>query len=702
MLNKQNVKDIYPLSPMQESMLFQSLIEPDSLAYFEQTSFQINGIFNVDTFKESIEILFQKYDILRSVFIHKNVTRPFQVALKSIKQEVSFNDISDFKTENKKEYLEQLKEKDKTNPFNLAQDVLMRTQVVKVSENTFEVVWSHHHILMDGWCMSIIINDFLDCYECLINNSEYQYAAPVPYSKYIKWIEKQNKAETLNLWKEHLTNVEEPSSLNTYGQKSDFYKKELLEFEVGANKMSQIDEVCKNLGITKNTFFQVFWGVLLSKYNYSDIATFGTVVSGRPAEISGVESILGLFINTIPNVIDTRLKSVKEILIQSQNDSVKLLGKEFLPLSEVQAQSDLGNNLFDHILIYENYPSSIEPENIDASKYGFSIQNVTTFEQTNYDLNVIFLPNKNDFKIKLDYNSNVYGSTFLTQFISRYLHIINTFLSNSEVKTSELKLNIDEDDKLIECPVLIKETTVAKFIETSNERSADIAIYGLTKNYTYQELNERSNQFAHYLNESKNIKSGDSIILYLNRSIDSVVSILAALKLNATYIPIDKSNPIDRLNYIIDDSNSKLIISDESSDYSVDTVNISEVEFSQFSKDNIDESTLKSRAYIIYTSGSTGAPKGCQITHENLANYISWASEYYLSDKNIEGNTALYTSLSFDLTVTSIFLPLTQGKSISIFGNQLSIEETLTQVFSNSKIDLVKRKTTFVFYNLKC
>lgn len=690
MLNKLNVKDIYPLSPMQESMLFQSLVEPDSLAYFEQTSFTIKGDFNIDKFKESIGLLFEKYDILRSIFIHKNVSRPFQVVLKKNTQNVNFIDISDFKLENQKEYLEQLKVKDRLNPFNLSNDVLMRTQVVKIAESTFEITWSHHHILMDGWCMSIIIKDFLDCYECLIKNEVYQFTTPIPYSTYIKWIETQDQDETLKLWKEYLAKAEQPTSVNTYGTKSDTFKKAQLEFDIDANKIAKIDEVCKDFGITKNTFFQSFWGVLLSKYNYSDKAIFGTVVSGRPTEIMGVETILGLFINTIPCIVDSSFKYVKDILIHNQNTNAELLGKDFIPLSEVQSQSDLGNNLFDHILVYENYPSSIEPENIDSSKYGFSIENVSTFEQTNYDLTVIFLPKGNNFKIKLDFNSEVYDPAFLAKYLKHYIEVIDQFLLNNLIETSQLKLEKEEDDYLVLRPEYINETIVSKFIKTSIQRPNEIAIYDLNESYTYKDLNERSNQLANYLKESKNIKSGDSIVLHLDRSVDSIICILAIIKLNATYIPIDKSNPIDRLNYIIHDSNSKLLISDEPNAYPIDSIDITELDFSQFSTENIDESSLDSRVYIIYTSGSTGTPKGCQITHKNLANYISWASDYYLSEKNINGNTALYSSLSFDLTVTSIFLPLTQGKSISIYGNQLSIEETLTQIFSNSKIDLVK------------
>ena len=697
MLNKQNIKDIYPLSPMQEGMLFHNLIDGDSTAYFEQSTYTINGKLDFTLFVQSINALIERHDILRTVFVHKNVSKPFQVVLKNVDFKITEKDLSHLSEKEQVVAFDKLKQADFDRPFKLDKDVLLRITLVQVGPQKHKVIWSHHHILMDGWCMGVLIVEFLHIYKSLLNGKTPSLNPPVPYVDYIKWLEKQDKNNSKSYWKNYLADVTERNSLPSFSKKEKSgYEKCILKFTLPQQLTEGIKALGVTHGITPNIVFQTTWGILLQRYNFSEQGVFGAVVSGRPPEIPGVSSIMGLFINTIPVKVNaSSTEKFVDIAKQVQRDASDKLAHEHLSLADIAEQSPLKKDLIDHILVYENFPVSMDIENLDVKEYGFTINDIDTFEQTNYDLNVIFFPKGNDLHIKYDFNTLVYPEDVIKEVHQHYCHILEQVIQNKSLSEISLLDEAAKNEQLaqsVENPFDEPDVTVLNlFHEQVKAQPNAIAVNFEGKSLSYQELEVSSNRLAAVLINEYAINKGDIVALLADRSENLIVSILAILKAGAAYVPIDTGNPTDRIAYMLEDSGAKLLITDRNEEFSVPVFDISSIDRLSDHPLLTNRASLSDLAYIIYTSGSTGKPKGCKLTHANLLSYLNWANDYYFTNSAAEGHSCLFTSLSFDLTITSIFTPLIRGKQLTIYPQNWEIKELLKAVFSDdAPTDFVK------------
>ena len=269
----------------------------------------------------------------------------------------------------------------------------MRLHVIDLSEGEYEFIWSHHHILMDGWCVSVLINDFNELLSAAIAGRELKLAPALPYANYINWLKAIDRESSLGYWKDYLSGYSSLAEIPFKATTGDTtYVESSEHLQIGGDLFKKVDALCTQLGITQNTFVQGVWGYLLSRYNNTNDVVFGAVVSGRPADLAGVEEMIGLFINTIPvrvkyDLDDTPVKLLKSL----QEQSIQSTSHHYMNLSEVQSQSELGMELIDHIMIFENYAVK-ELENEGAlnsqGEEGLSIESVEVFERTNYDFNI--------------------------------------------------------------------------------------------------------------------------------------------------------------------------------------------------------------------------------------------------------------------------------------------------------------------------
>ena len=203
-MNKNNIKQIYPLSPMQEGMLFSKLLNNDNKTYFEQLSFKIIGDFRIDIFEQTMNKLVEKYDVFRSLFIYENQKRPFQVVFKKAKTKVKYEDFSSLQYEKRELAINEFKKKDIERGFDLSKEIAIRSSIIKVNNNEYTCILSFHHIILDGWSLPIVLNDILEIYTSLKNNNDIVIKNVAEYSNYIKWVESQSKESALKYWKDYL------------------------------------------------------------------------------------------------------------------------------------------------------------------------------------------------------------------------------------------------------------------------------------------------------------------------------------------------------------------------------------------------------------------------------------------------------------------------------------------------------------------
>ncbi|MDM8517685.1 condensation domain-containing protein, partial [Desulfobacterales bacterium HSG16] len=402
MFAKKNVKNIYALTPMQEAMLFQALYDSSSSAHFEQSFYHISGKLDVQIFEAAWNEIVRRHDILRTIFVHKDVPRPLQIVLKKRSINFNFEDISSLPKKEQDKYFEKQKEEDWLKPFVLSKDILMRVSLFKTGDRSFNVLWSFHHILIDGWSNSIIYNEFYQIYKDLSKGIKPGLKPTVPFALYIRWLKEQDNNAAELYWREYLSGYNQPIGLpRKIAEEQTAYHAKTFCFELDEKVTAALQKTASKNHVGFNTVIQTMWGILLGQYNDPNDSVFGAVVSGRPAEIQGIENMVGLLINLIPVRIQfDPLQSFKEIMLKVHDNSIKSKPFHHCSLASIQAETTLKQNLLDHVLVFENYPmeesatktSNEKNEKNEKQDDTFIIDQFEHADHTNYDLNIQIAP----------------------------------------------------------------------------------------------------------------------------------------------------------------------------------------------------------------------------------------------------------------------------------------------------------------------
>jgi non-ribosomal peptide synthase protein (TIGR01720 family) len=454
-LNSQyDIEDLYLLSPMQEGMLFHALYDNASAGYFEQISYTLEGEVDESLIEQSINQLIRRHPTLRTLFLHQGFERPIQLVLKERKPEFYYQDLRDLEKEHEiQTFIREFKERDQQRLFDVSKDTLMRAALFRVDNNRFELTWSLHHIIMDGWCLSIVDNEFSEIYQSLKESRAPRLEPVTPYSRYIRWIEAQDSQAAKNYWQEYLQGYEQTASLPKKILTAQYdYITEHEVLELTAEQMKELKHLARKYQVTMNTLMRVTWGILLAKYNGRQDVVFGAVVSGRPPDIQGVNMIIGLFINTIPVRIRFDNKTTFARLIKDvQAQAVESEHYHHYPLASIQADHPLKQQLLDHLFTFQNYQKSEDIAQLSgkthlkketAGNQFLNLRNTEAFERTNYDFNILVIPGET-LKIIFQYNSNVHVNSMVTKLVRQWQDIVDQVISSETIEINEIKISFD-------------------------------------------------------------------------------------------------------------------------------------------------------------------------------------------------------------------------------------------------------------------
>jgi amino acid adenylation domain-containing protein/non-ribosomal peptide synthase protein (TIGR01720 family) len=668
---KFKLEDVYPLSPLQQGLYYHWLSSPE--AYFEQMSYQLTGNLDIEKIAQSYHALVSRHAMLRTCFREDYGQGLLQVVQKSVPSTFRYTDLSG----EEKAAVEAFKEEDKARGFDLNSGSQMRLTVIGLGNNLYEFIWSHHHILMDGWCISVLINEFYEIYNSLVQEREARLDKVYPYSSYIKWLSSVNRENSFRYWNGYLAGYDTINSLPRIKEKEEgepLHRE--LQFPLDASVRQSMKTLCEELGVTENTFIQMAWGILLGRYNNTDDVVFGTVVSGRPPEVEGVEQMIGLFINTIPvRVRADRKKTAKEILKEVQQVSIEGMGHHYTQLAEIQAQSQLGRDLVDHLLLFENYPVQEKVKDDLAAQAGeddLTLLSATISDQNNYDFTLVVLPGET-ITISFRYNARVYDdgtmerlqrhfSTLVQQVVEQPAKAIGTIEYLGETEKNQLLLSFNDTAEEFSAG----KTIVSLFEERAAQHPGHTAVVCEDRALTYAELNEQADRLAGYLRKTYNTAADDLVGILLDRSEKMIIAVLGVLKAGAAYVPIDPDYPRDRKEYMIQDSALKVLITQtdyffESMEFFSGDVFAIDIQLDtlEANDEQLTAPAPGSLAYVIYTSGSTGKPKGVMIGHKAIANTVQSQQRIFGAK---EGEHCLqFASLSFDASVSEIFVALCSG-----------------------------------------
>jgi iturin family lipopeptide synthetase C len=447
---KYPVKDIWPLSPMQEGIYFIVLVEDSSFAYFEQMSYHLHGHLNIPYVENSLNELLKRYDILRTAFIHETFDCPLQIVLTERKIDFYYKDIRNLTDKKEKAaFIEQFKVQDKQRYFDLGKDVLIRVSILQPKNYEYEFIWSFHHILIDGWCVGILISDFLEIYNSFLEGRACQLPNLKQFNEYLRWLEKQDREAPKNYWRKYLEAYHQAVVIP--GMNADIdnhaeYKRERVILRIEKEETAVLNDLARKNQVTVNTIVQTVWGILLGKYNYTQDIVFGIVVSGRPTEVDEIESMVGLFLNVVP--LRVRFKEdvmFNDLLRQIQEDTINMNQYHYLPLAEIQSLSSLKKNLINHALVFENYPLyENKQENNPTDKKGVKLEitEIDAFEQGNYNFFLAVLPGET-LRMALEYNGNVYDSPGIEKIASHFKSILDQIIDNPFIEIQNIKISQD-------------------------------------------------------------------------------------------------------------------------------------------------------------------------------------------------------------------------------------------------------------------
>lgn len=697
--------DVYVLSPMQENMLFHALYDSEADHYFQQLVCSIHGDLDINLTRQSFDHLVSRYDVLRTAFLHQGYARPIQVVVKDRPIDFQFEDIREAcKSEDRQKIIESRKQRDKSRKFDLSEDALMRLYVLQTGDEEYEFIWSHHHIIMDGWCMGIIANEFKVVYANLKRGSAIKLAEAIPYSRYIKWLENFDSPGAALYWDSYLANYDTAAVL----PKHDFLEKNARSAELRSRQLvisdaqrKLVNQVSLKFGVTLSCLLQSVWGILLMRYNNAKDVVFGLVVSGRNSEVEGIESMVGLFVNTIPVRIKVEDETtIADLLRKVQASALESEQHHYYPLSDIQSSSELGNGLFSHIVVIENFPVGEEIRSSRLSKSEFEFGEVEFNERTNYDLTVVVIPG-DEIKVRIDYDPSVHSDGLIDSVLMQFERILEQVISKPDIQVRHLQiLSKDESFHLLNqfngtsAYYPKQETVLSLFERKAKEFPNNVAIKYEDVTISYEDLDKMAGGIARYLMRSASVKKGDVVGVMLQRDEWLVPTILGILKAHAAYLPIDPTYPQKRVAAIIHDANLKFLITRGALPLGVISSSVTCINLDVVIQDIVhNNSSLPdpyvdagALAYVIYTSGSTGAPKGVMVEHGALMNYVYWASRFYV--RSTTATFALYTSISFDLTITSIFVPLITGGCILVYNENAN--DALIEKVINGDADIIK------------
>ncbi|MDB9527412.1 amino acid adenylation domain-containing protein [Oscillatoria sp. CS-180] len=675
--NGQGVADLYPLSPVQQGILFHTLYAPESSSYFNQLSATLRGRLNVPAFQQAWQQMIERHPALRSTIHWEDLETPLQQVHRRVVLpwvEVDWRHLSPSEQQRQ---LDATMQADRSRGFALDQAPLMRCFLARIEEEAYRIVWSFHHLLTDGWCLSIMLREVLAFYTA----GDQLPLLPIapPYRHYLTWLQAQATQHAQIYWQEQLQGFTAPTQLglertgDRSGDRSDAADFRQAQRLLSVNLTQALRQVAQQHRLTLNTVIQGAWAMVLAGYSGSTDVVFGATVSGRPTDLANADQMVGVFINTLPVRVRVAAEQLLPWLQALQLQQVEQQRYAYSSLVDIQGCSEVprGVPLFETILVFENYPFDA-PLGSEAS--GLAVEAIQGFEPTHYPLTLVVVPEP-----VLSFHMTYDAARFAPDVIDRLLIHMQTVLSaiakqpNRGLGEFSL-LTVEERQHIL---FGWNETTVPPSPDRSFldqfaaqvARTPDaVAIAAIDQRLSYAELDSQSNQLAHYLRR-QGVGIDIPVGLCLQRSPLMAVALLGVLKAGGAYVPLDPTYPQERLAWMIDDVGMSVLLTQTSLRDKLPAtapVICLETAASLIAQEPVSAPSislsLESLFYIIYTSGSTGRPKGIALPHRAIANLMQW----HIDTLSQGVGVLQFASLSFDASIHEMFAAWATGGTLHL------------------------------------
>ncbi|SDP99076.1 non-ribosomal peptide synthase domain TIGR01720/amino acid adenylation domain-containing protein, partial [Lentzea jiangxiensis] len=675
--------DAYPLSPLQQGMLFHAVESPDSGVYWTQDVRELSGALDVDALRAAWQLVLDRHPALRTAFVWQGVREPLQVVVGDVQVPFEVHDWTD--VEDTDAAVEELLAGDRARGCDLTAAPLLRVHVARGRDRHW-VLLAFHHLYADGWSIPLLWDEVTAAYQ------GEQLPAVRPYRDFIAWLAGRDSAEAEAFWREYLAGFDSPTPLPVDRVVREHWAQGRSELALPRDVTAELVTLAREQRVTLSTVVQAAWAVLLSAYSGEDDVVFGLTVSGRPAELPGVESIVGLFINTLPVRVRVPWEtSFTTWLGELQENQVAVQRHEHTPLADIQRVATGG--LFDSMLVFGNYPQGALPEEGEEDPEEL-FASTDSVEQMHYPMILAV-----DLEATLKVEANFSTGAFEVSTVERLLGQL------AEVLTAAARRPAAVVREMTPAPVAgwgsgpsVEEpfTGLAeRFRLTAAEFSGQVAVRDGAVELTYAELDDRVARVAAGL-RAAGVRDETRVGLWFERSADLVVAILAVVRAGGAYVPMDPALPHSRLRDVQAAAGAELVVS--RGDYALDAPPLGVVDLADLDGEPSEPELAAAPGRLVctmFTSGSTGVPKGVEVTEEGVLRVVL--------DPAVSARpgdvVAHMAAVSFDASTWEIWTALLTGATLAVAPANLAERLDVAKLYADHGVTL-SFMTTGLFHQL--
>ncbi|WP_339085676.1 amino acid adenylation domain-containing protein [Teredinibacter turnerae] len=700
-----DVEDLYPATPMQSGLLFHSLLVRS--AYVTQLRLTFEGDLDTQAFRQAWHTLQQRHAIFRTAFVGEDHGQLHQAVLANAPVPWHSDNLRHLSAEAQNAHIEAYRDAEYEAGFNLHAAPLMAVALFQTlsaaGEPQTQLLWSHHHALSDGWCLGLIFSELQSAYRAALHGQAPALPPVTPYREYIAWWQRQDMAAARTYWQRVLADIDGPTPLPGGRVSVDDHAAPAVQhhLQLSAAASDRLSALARSTQTTVNTLLQAAWSYLLARYSGDDTVVFGTTVSGRPADLPGVESMVGLFINTLPVVVTVPNDSPIETWLQTLHQQQHARNTySYIPLADLQRERGI-SPLFDSLLVFENYPvDRLREQRDEVDPAALRVVGSASVEATNYPLSIT-ASLSDCLHVKLTYQPAQLSQAQVERLGQQLLRVLQQLDSATHVGELSLLSAAETQQALtaLQGPtVAYPDTCLHTQFEAQVTRTPDaIAVVADDGELSYAQLNAQANQVARAL-RARGVSTQTLVGLCATRSSAMLVGLIGILKAGAAYVPIDPNYPPARQTHLLEDSGVAWVVTAgvselASTEHQCQTLALDsdhiQAELLTLDTDNLNLSDINPRAlaYVIYTSGSTGIPKGAQVYQYSFSNLCAW---YATSLGEISrGNVLVFSSLSFDLTQKNLWTPLFNGGTLVLHEASFFDPKIINNTIAKHRIDYI-------------
>ncbi len=711
---------IRKLTPTQAGIYFHTQQQHSEL-YYEELGLSLNQALDAELLQLALNQLAKKHSILRSLFIQEGTEEVRQMVCDNVRTTVNFSDISGLTNNAQEEWLNQQKHQLRTAGFDW-QLPLLGLHLFKTGEQKSQLLFTYHHLILDGWSCAAFIEELLARY---LELQQHRFLAPTEkqsveqhsttkpsadFGDYLVWLAEQNPEQARDFWRAQLADIDDLTRLpGEIAAENTGHSLQETEYQLPAHYLQGLQQLATDYEVTLNTLIQAAWGLLLQGYNNSNEALFVSVVSGRTAPIAGIEHMLGLFINSIPVRITappfdqqhSAIQDIQQWLCKLQENHLQAEQHAFIGLADIASAATISSDLFRHLLVFENYP--VQDKLLGNN---LRIDGISLHEQTHYDFNLLIQPAE-QLVFRFIVNTQVHPAASVARIAEHLLELLRTWVKHKNIVLPNTIINPAETRELITLgtaqgtPLAPEDNLIARFLQQQQLTPRALAVCDNAMQINYTQLAQQARQIAQHL-LAQGIRTEQPVALLANRSCNMVAALLGILQSGAVVVPIDPHLPDERIHYLLTDSTATYVLVDEIKPDLAQT----RPEIKQFTLSDwlttpaaLDSTQLPplnnaQLLYLIYTSGTTGAPKGVMLEQRNLLALIDSQTQQGLL--HFKKQVLQFATHSFDVCYQEIFSTLLAGGCLHIIDEQLKKDaDYLLEFIRTNTIDTLFLPTAY-------